>query len=369
MDVVLTRVAKVGSITARRLVAEFVTAQNVFCQSAETLLEKGFGEHIVREIHNPIAVDKARKIIAECQRAGVRILVRGVSEDYPELLAKCKDAPHVLYQYGSLSLSKGNCISIIGTRKATSEGLANTQAIVNSLSERVSNLVVVSGLAYGIDKAAHLAALNSNVPTAAFLPGWVMNVTPAPHRALAERIVKSGGAIFSDMPQGTAVSRGSFLSRNRLIAGVSLATIVVESPSEGGSTRTALMAKGYGRELFAVPSRSGDSSGTGTNALIKYAGANLYQEADDVVEKLKDYLTKTILPSTTNKIELDRLLKNRSLTDDIYSIMEEGELYTLGDIAQSAEISVAESFEALNILEKRGVVSSICGGLYMKNRF
>ncbi len=365
MDVALTRVAKVGNVTARKLIAEFATAQNVFCQSAETLIDKGFGKAVVREIHNPKALESAKKIILQCQKDGVKILVRGVSGDYPKLLAKCKDAPHVLYQYGSLVLNNCQCISVIGTRKATQEGIENTLTIIQELSEKLPKLAIVSGLAYGIDKAAHLAALNSGVPTAAFLPGWVMSITPAPHRSLAQRIIQSGGAILSDMPAGTVVTRGAFLSRNRLIAGVSEATIVVESPSEGGSTRTALMAKGYGRKLFALPSRSGDSSGTGTNALIKYAGANLYQEANDVVIRLEKHIDKSAIPTPPPQPHFN----TSQPVDTIYSIMEEGELYTLAEIALSSSISVEESSIALSMLQKRGFVSSISGGLYMKNRF
>ncbi|MFI3288381.1 MAG: DNA-processing protein DprA [Rikenellaceae bacterium] len=362
-DLALLHTKTVGPVAMRTLLEEFGSAEEILTTSSEDLLKRGVRQNIVAQLKGGANMIAAEKTLDICNKTKVKILVRGSSPGYPELLNECYDAPHILFQCGEVNLNDYRCVSVVGTRRATKEGLESTDSVVKELADSYGDIMIISGLAFGIDKAAHCAALKNNVPTVAFLPGWVLDITPRSHIELAREIVRSGGAIISDMPPGTVVARGNFLSRNRLIAGVSAATIVIESPDKGGSTNTATIASSYSRTVFALPGRSADVNSYGTNMLIKTSKAILYQDCGDLAAEMG--WTRRNIKEKTER-EIDELSQNLR---EVYDVIKEDELITLDEISLRSKLVVGVTCSSLIHLESKGFIKSIPGGLYMRLKY
>ncbi|MFG6386473.1 MAG: DNA-processing protein DprA [Muribaculaceae bacterium] len=205
-------------------------------------------------------------------------------DDYPHRLTMCDDAPAMLYSLGNCDLNSNHIISIVGTRRSTPYGNSITERIIGDLADALPSLVVVSGLAYGIDVAAHRAALACKVPTVAVVAHGLNTIYPADHRDVAARIVREGGAIVTEYPSDSAMHRGNFLARNRIVAGMSDIVLIVESDEKGGSMVTASIAQGYGREVGAIPGRTTDRYSRGPNRLIHDNAAVMIRDASDIIE-------------------------------------------------------------------------------------
>ncbi len=362
-DVALTQVSGLGHRTIRAMLEHFESAEAIFNASESELQAAGMREKVIYSLKNGNAFEKARPIVAECEAKGVKILVCGSSEAYPALLGECYDAPHVLYVYGDFDFNAHKLVSIVGTRRATKEGVKNTQDIVKSLAESYDNVAIVSGLAFGIDKEAHSAAIKNNIPTVAILPGWVLDITPRAHIELARSLVRAGGAIISDIAFGTSITKNNFLSRNRLIAGISSATMVIEAPERSGSTSTANMAHSYSRSVFAIAGRTSDKNAYGTNMLIKTSRAILYQDISDLSAEL-GWVRKTVVEVSQAQISaLPHDQKN------IYEAMPQSEPITLEELCAITEIGIGSCCSALVHLEAEGLIKSIPGGMYIRMRF
>lgn len=202
---------------------------------------------------------------------------------YSQRLALCDDAPALLYRLGHCNLNSAHVVAIVGTRRATAYGTGVTQRIVNDLAEQLSDLVIVSGLAYGIDVAAHRAALACNVPTVGVVAHGLRTIYPADHRDIAARMVGAGGAIVTEYPSDAAVHRGNFLARNRIVAGLSDIVLIVESDAKGGAMVTASIAQSYNREVGAIPGRITDRYSLGPNRLIHDNRAAIIRDASDII--------------------------------------------------------------------------------------
>lgn len=231
------------------------------------------------------ALVRARKEMAFMAAHHVKALYL-LDDDYPLNLREVADAPVVLYQVGNANLNAERSINMVGTRMPTSYGVDFCERTIKELGEYFPGLLVVSGLAYGIDSTAHKAALRYGLPTVAVVAHGLHTIYPSPNRELAARIVKSGGAVVSEYPSGTKSYRQNFLARNRIIAGLTQATFVVESDVRGGAMSTANMAFSYSREVFALPGRAGDKMSSGCNLLIRKQKASLATSAADVMEAL-----------------------------------------------------------------------------------
>lgn len=296
-SIALSLVPRVGSKNMRRLLAAFGSAEAVMNAGAERLTEAGASPRVVQEIASGRSIPRAMSIIDICERTGVRVLTLGMP-DFPRAFAECPDAPCLLYVRGGIDFNSGKWLSIVGTRNATPEGIAATGRVVRDLALLYPDTIVVSGLAFGIDKAAHCAALQYGLKTVAVMAGWVDDIVPRSHYYLARQILETGGAIVSDMPPGTVIDRGNFLSRNRLVAGLSDATVVVESAAKGGSLVTADIAVSYGKELFALPGAIDSPMSEGTNMLIRSNKAIMYQSAEDIALALGWKRAAAVPPAT-----------------------------------------------------------------------
>ncbi len=209
-------------------------------------------------------------------------------DGYPQRLRECDDAPAMLYTLGEAQLDSPHVISIVGTRHATAYGMDFTTRLVKDLASALGpkNLLIVSGLAYGIDVTAHRAALTEKVPTVAVLAHGLNTLYPADHRATATQIIREGGALITEYCSSDSIHRGNFLARNRIVAGMADVTVVVESDIKGGALATARMASAYNREVMAMPGRVSDTYSRGCNALIASNIALMLRDAGDLIDAL-----------------------------------------------------------------------------------
>lgn len=202
---------------------------------------------------------------------------------YPHRLLEAPDAPAMIYTLGECNLGSAHVISVVGTRHATQYGQRFCDTLIGDLAQRLPDLVVVSGLAYGIDIAAHRAAIKHGVSTVAVLPRGLNRIYPASHRNDAIAIVKHGGMLLTDYTSQDEVHKANFLARNRIVAALSDCTVIVESAGTGGALVTASLAMSYNRDVMAVPGRCVDEFSTGCNKLIATNKAALITSADDLM--------------------------------------------------------------------------------------
>lgn len=274
-----------------------ITLENARRLASATDGVDGFFDLPAKELWDRIGAQKAY-----CTDAGRQsMLARGRSEaafaagnhvdvlpwdspSYPSRLHMCDDAPALLFRLGKCDLNAPRTVAVVGTRRCTAYGARFTRRLVERLAEILPSTVIVSGLAYGIDVEAHKAALDCGLPTVAVVAHGLRTIYPAAHRDVATRIVRSGGAILTEYFSDAPIHRGNFLARNRIVAGMSDATIIVESDSGGGAMVTASIASDYGREVCAVPGRVNDRYSNGPNRLIASRKASLIRSADDLAE-------------------------------------------------------------------------------------
>lgn len=268
----LNRIFGYTPASARALVARFGSPGAVFSQSSDTL-DEAFGPFSkTRSQICPQALDDAARELEFLRSLGCRFVPFG-SPGYPPLLRECPDAPVGLYFLGSSPPEEvfggGESVSVVGTRDISPYGREWTGRIVGAMGRSRKRPTVVSGLAIGVDITAHMAALDAGLPTVAVIPVGIDSIYPRRHAAVARRIASSPrSALVTDFPPGTSPVAFNFLRRNRIIAGISRATILMESKAKGGGTMTARLAASYGREVFALPGRIDDVRSAGCNRLI-----------------------------------------------------------------------------------------------------
>ncbi len=229
------------------------------------------------------ALFNARREIEQIRRHNVRIYFL-LDADYPTRLYQTEKAPVVLYQLGTTDLDAPHIMNVVGTRKPTAYGISFTEKLVEEMAGYFPDLVVVSGLAYGIDAAAHGAALKAGVPTVAVVAHGLNMIYPATHRDFARAILSKGGSIVTEYPFGATPYRQRFLERNRIIAALSDVTVVAESDLRGGAMSTANYAFHYSRDVAALPGRSNDQLSSGCNLLIRKQKAGLITCGADLIE-------------------------------------------------------------------------------------
>lgn len=225
-------------------------------------------------------------------------------EDYPHRLLECDDAPIMLYGLGDFDLNSRHAISIVGTRHATPYGNDFVRNLIKNLSERLEDFIVVSGLAYGIDIAAHRAALDFGVPTIGVLAHGLNTIYPAQHRNIATEMIRTNGGLLSDYRSQDALHKGNFIARNRIVAGLCDCTVVVESAEKGGALITAGIAEAYHRDVFALPGRISDRYSKGCNKLIRDNVAGLINSADDLIEAMQWHVKPIEGEQNTLQVEI-----------------------------------------------------------------
>lgn len=311
--------------------------------------------------------DMRRKALAEAEREAAFAGANGISTRffadsdgrYPARLAECDDAPAMLHTIGDCDLDSRCMIGIVGTRHATAYGTDFTSRLVTELAATLADPpVIVSGLAYGIDIAAHRAAIAAGVPTVAVLAHGLNTIYPAAHRNCAAEIVKSGGALVTEYTSADAVHRGNFLARNRIVAGMVDCLVVVESDVKGGALVTARLANDYNREVFALPGRVSDRYSRGCNNLIARNMAHILTDvaalADAMgwrrrsVEGLQQQLFTELDPAEQRVVD---------------ALMHSGEM-RLSELQMTLNEQTHRLMGLLIDMELRGLVMSIPGNRY-----
>lgn len=284
-------------------------------------------------------------------------------DTYPYRLRQCPDSPLVLYGKGNIDLSDGYMLSIVGTRRPTQQGVETTEALVRDLQNKLNKLTIISGGAYGIDIAAHRAAIKYGVPTIIVPAHGLDRIYPSIHRPVAIAALEHGG-VLTEYISGTEPLQQHFVQRNRIVAGLADAVVVVESQTKGGSLITARIAQDYNRDVFAFPGRPTDTLSTGCNRLIRTNSAQLIQSADELIESMA-WTTKYSPQPDRQTVLID-------LYDDITPAQktilqhlqqaEDGMHINL--LVMRMEMNYSELASELIMLEMQGMVNALPGGIY-----
>jgi len=293
--------------------------------------------------------EKVKQILVACHRTGAKI-IPFFSSDYPRLLQEIPDFPVVLYCRGSLALFKDKYpVAVVGARRATPYGLSYTRKVARHLAE--AGATVISGLALGIDAEAHRGALEADGKTIAVLGTAIDEIYPTAHINLAAEIIKKGGLIVSEYPPGYPTYRVNFPFRNRIIAGLSRATLVTEAAEKSGALITARLAADYNREVFALPADPEKISHRGTNQLIQ-SGAHCALAADDILKMLGLEKSSPKRKASLGKEE-----------QAILEVVSSGER-SFDKIAAGAKIDAAHLNSILLQLEIKGLMKNVRGEYY-----
>ena len=280
--IAISLVPGIGSITAKSLIAYCGSAGQVFREREKVLREiPGIGTVLAKNILQSKVVARADKEVEFILKNEVDAHFY-LDDSYPQRLRNCIDAPILLFSKGRPNLNFPKVISIVGTRNATEYGRELTDRFILSLAERGYDIQIVSGLAYGIDIQAHRAALRNNLSTVCVLAHGLETVYPSLHRTIAQEMCDKNGGMVSDFLSNSLIDRKNFLRRNRIIAGMADAVIVVESANKGGALLTAELAISYNRDLFAFPGRVGETYSEGCHFLIKSNRAGLIENVKDL---------------------------------------------------------------------------------------
>ena len=292
---------------------------------------------------------------------GIKLICFG-DEAYPARLAECHDAPLVLHSLGNADLNARRIVSIVGTRHASEYGKSLCENFVADLARFAPGTLIVSGLAYGIDICAHRAALRVGLPTIGVLAHGLDRIYPAAHRATAKQMLENGG-LLTEFMSGTESLRPFFVQRNRIVAGMADATVVVESASKGGSLITASLAQGYDRDCFAFPGRVNDQYSQGCNELVSRNRAALITSAYDFVEamnwevasakKSADELQKELFPDLSPQ-ECAVMTALRKSSDGLQ----------VNQMVVQLNIPINKLLPLLFEMEMKGLVKAVAGGCY-----
>jgi DNA processing protein len=357
--IALGLIPNVGPITAKTLISYTGSPEAIFKEPFQKLIKiPGIGEITAKIIiENRDKVQEAEEEVDFILNNNIKTIFYPDS-DYPELLRHCSDAPIMLFYKGNLNINGKKSLSVVGTRNASPEGKENCDNLIKNLSEGNHNPIIVSGLAYGIDICAHKAALNNNLETIAVLGHGLNKIYPTAHAPIASEIINQG-AIITEFTSKAKFERQNFLRRNRIIAGISQATIVVESAIKGGSLTTADIANSYDREVFAFPGRVSDKYSQGCNMLIKQHRAYLIENSADLEYNLSwEQNKETKITQKALFVELSETEKT------IITILQENKKPVIDFICKQSQMTMNKVSSTLLELEFKGLVRCLPGKIY-----
>ena len=361
--IALQHIPGIGSITAKRLVEGVGSAAQVFEHRTELASMIPYVQpSLIRVLDCPEAHHRAEQELEFIEKH--RITCLGYHDDaYPSRLRECDDAPILLFYRGNASLNSRRVVSIVGTRKCTDYGRDLCEGFVRDLAAKCPDVLIVSGLAYGIDVCAHRAAIKHGVPTVGVLAHGLDRIYPSVHRNTAAQMVACGG-LLTEYVSHTEPERQNFLQRNRIVAGMADATIIVESAAKGGSLVTANIANSYGRDCFAFPGRSTDLSSAGCHRLIRHHQAALITSTDDFIEAMMwDALQK---PQAIQQSLFPELNEEESRV--VQALENHAEGVAINTLVLETNIPVHRLSAVLFELELRDIVRPLAGSIYKMKR-
>jgi len=357
---ILSRIPGVGNARLRALIARFGSAGAVAAAHAASLcavegIEEKTAASIRAFFRSGAAGDAARFADSQAERAAraAASLVTLWDPAYPPLLKNIYDPPPLLFVRGGLTAADEGAVAVVGTRRPSAYGIVMAERLAGSLA--ASGITVASGLARGIDAAAHASALRAGGRTLAVIGSGLDVMYPAEHRTLADRIC-AAGAVLSELPFGSAPDAANFPRRNRIVSGMTLATVVVETAPAGGAMITAAMALEEGREVFAVPSAVAPQRASGTNRLIRDGKAKLTECVEDILAEIAPRLSPRHIPAPGAPTLFEQPVLD-ALT---------GEPLHVDLVAARAHIAVPEALARLLALEFKGAVRQMPGKRFVR---
>ncbi|MDR1357531.1 MAG: DNA-processing protein DprA [Tannerellaceae bacterium] len=361
-QIALTMIEGVGDVLGRNLLENFGSAEDVFAAKASALEKvQGIGHALSAKIKHPDVLRRAEEELSFIDKNNISCYFMP-DKNYPSLLRECGDAPLLIYFKGKCDLNSSKIISIVGTRKPTDYGRSMTEKLIAELAQSLPDLVVVSGLAYGIDITAHRSALKRQLPTVAVLAHGLDRLYPLTHHSIAAEMLEHGG-LLTEFPSGTNPDKMNFVRRNRLIAGLSSATVVVESAERGGSLITSGIAFSYNRDVFAFPGRSIDPSSQGCNRIISENQAKLITHASDIIRCMNWEIDAKEVKKPQQAVQTELFLDHGPAPQVLALIRKKGKMH-LNQIAAELNIHVKDLMSVLTNLEIDGKISSMPGNTY-----
>lgn len=360
----LSFIPKAGPSVIRKLVAYNGGVDSVFNNSLNQLTSvNGVGTVIAKNVisNRKDALERA-KLEYEYLINNEIDCITYFDNTYPLRLKQCEDAPLSLYYKGIPDFNAPKVLAVVGTRKPTRESLEICKQIIAQLAQRHTNLVIVSGLAYGMDACAHKAALDNNLPTWAVLGHGMETIYPKANVSLAQSILKSGGAIITEFAHKSKIDPSNFVKRNRIIAGLSDAILVVDSGRKGGSVITADLGNQYNRDVFAVPSSINRLGGNGCNLLIKSHRANLTESAKDI-----EYITGWSPKESDKHDSQHTIILPSDLSNNeqlVVDVLKNEKYVDMDSIVQKTKLDNSIASLTLLELEFKGVIRSLPGKIF-----
>lgn len=361
-QIALTLVPGVGSILVRQLVSYCGSAADVFRSPLARLMKvPGIGEVTARAILKPGVLTEAEQVIKRLEKLGATALFY-TDKAYPSRLKTLYDAPALLYFQGSGNLNIARTIGLVGTRQATDYGRRITAEIIEAVVPY--GVTIISGLAYGIDIAAHRSSLANNLPTIGVMASGLDIIYPNVHQKTAGEMLMQGGLLTESLP-GTKPDAHLFPARNRIIAGLSDAIVVVEAAAKGGALITAEYANNYHREVFAVPGQLNQAFSAGCNKLIRENKAQIYTSPKDLIEALNwDQPSHTNQQTAHNKTAPALPVDITEEESQIVALLRQSADLHIDDLSWKTQIPMGRMASLLLSLEFRGFVRSLPGKKY-----
>ncbi|RFZ85544.1 DNA-protecting protein DprA [Mucilaginibacter terrenus] len=361
-QIALTFLDNIGPVLARSMVRQFGSAEQVFRLSKNALTKTpGVGQKRLEQTDFDQALRRAEQEMYFIEKNNIDVLFFN-DVRYPKRLKNCNDAPLLLYSKGNANFNMQRVVSIVGTRNATDYGRSLCRQLVEELKEY--NVLVVSGLAHGIDVAAHKECVKMNVPTVGVFAHGLDRLYPSQNRPTAEKMLENGG-LLTEYPSGTRPDREKFPARNRVVAGMADATIVVEAGLKGGALITAEIANSYDRDVFAFPGRLGDEYSEGCNFLIRHNKASLLTCMADLAYSMGWEKNSDAKPST------DQLILPIDLSADefaVYTIIREHKApLAIDDLSIKTNMPTSQLAMTLLDMELQGFIRSLPGKTYCVN--
>lgn len=352
----LLQVEGVGDVISKKLVAHCGSASAVFKSKTTQLASiDGIGSVLLKNLKNKLVFEKAEKEMKFLADNSINVSYFQ-DETYPERLKHCIDGPVLLFTSGNINLRNRKTISIVGTRQITSYGTEFCKKLIADLAPL--DPIIISGFAYGVDIIAHQAAMEHNLQTIGVLAHGLNQIYPKTHKKYVSKMEENGG-FMTEFWSSSNPEKENFVKRNRIVAGISEATIVVESADKGGSLITANIANDYNRDVFAVPGRITDKYSQGCNTLIKTQKANLLSSAADLIYILNWDIKKEVKPVQKQLFV--------SLDDEeqlVYNFLQKNGKELLDTIALHCNFPIFKISGLLLNMELKGVIRPLPGKLF-----
>ncbi len=353
----LQKVKNIGDISAKKLLRHFGSAQAVFEAAKHNEIEvQDIGSVMIRSLKNFNDWQRVTEEIKYIEQNQLKV-VSIFDDDYPYRLQHAPDGPILFFYQGNADLNHRKMISVVGTRNMTSYGKRMVAEIIEGLVDYKP--VIISGLAYGVDVEAHLQALKYDLPTIGVLGHGFQRVYPAIHQKIARQMLENGGLI-SEFWHTDPVDRNNFLKRNRIVAGMSEAVIIIESAEKGGALVTADIANSYNRDVFAVPGRASDTFSKGCNNLIKNNKAALITEAEDIINMLQ-WTEEKVKPASP---QLNLFVDLNEDEQAIFDLLQTEGKISLDEMSLRLKMPVSKLAQILLQMELNNIVTSLPGKFF-----